>query len=192
MKIPRILFICLGGLTQSYAQVPGYQPIITAALATSATLTNVSCRAYVGTNASNAILGFAVTGPAGSDIEVLVRGVGPTLSRFGQTGLLGQPVLTLFDSSGKQLVANTGWGTNANATQISAASVLAGAFALPSGSADSALLVTLTPGNYTAVVAGLNNSTGLALIEVYGVPPPALPSPPAPGQSVATPLAGNG
>jgi hypothetical protein len=192
MKTQLILLICIAGCTQLRAQVVGSVPVVITSQLPPATLTNVSCRAFVGTSTSNAVLGFAVTGQAGSNIQVLVRGVGPALSLFAQVGILAQPVLALFDSSGKQLATNTGWGTNPNATQISTAFVSTGAFALPSGSADSALLVTLTPGNYTAVVTGLNNSTGLALIEVYGVPPPPVPAPPVSPPPPTTPLAGSG
>ena len=187
-----ILLFFLAGWAQLRAQVIVSGPITITSQLPPATLTNVSCRAYVGTGASNAILGFTVTGPAGSNVQVLIRGVGPTLSQFAQSGVLAQPVLTLYDSSGKQLATNTGWGTNANAMQISAAFVSTGAFSLPSGSADSALLATLNSGNYTAVITGLNNSTGLALIEVYGVPPPALPAQPVSPPPEGTPGAGSG
>lgn len=151
-----------------------------------ATLTNLSCRAYVGTNASIAIAGFTVTGQAGTSVQALIRGVGPTLSQFSMTGVLSRPVLSLFDSTGKLLASNTGWGTGSNASLIVNASWVAGAFALPSGSADSALLMTLSPGSYTAQVSGLNNTSGIALIEVYAVPfveqtPPTPTTPPPMG-----------
>ncbi len=115
------------------------------------------------------IAGFVVGGPAGSTEQVLVRGVGPTLAGFGLTGLLGQPVLTLYNSSGNVVATNTGWSTNPNAAQIAAAFGTTGAFVLPSGSADSALLTSLPPGAYTAEVSGLNGTTGIALAEVYEV-----------------------
>jgi hypothetical protein len=103
---------------------------------------------------------------------VLIRAVGPTLAQFSVAGVLAQPVLTLFNSAGTQIATNTGWGTNSNAAQISAAFASTGAFVLPSGSADSALLLSLPPGAYTAQVSGLNNTTGNALIEAYQVPTP--------------------
>jgi hypothetical protein len=99
-------------------------------------------------------------------------------------------VLTLYDSSGKQVATNTGWGTNPIAAQISAAFAAAGALALPQDSADSALLMTLSPGSYTAEVSGLNGATGPALIEFYNVPPPIAPSspPPVPPPNSTTPI----
>ena len=66
--------------------------------------------------------------------------------------------------------ACTGWGEAANAADIRAAAVRTGAFALPERSADSALLVTLSPGPYTLQVTGAGGATGIALAEVYEVP----------------------
>jgi hypothetical protein len=129
---------------------------------------NISTRANVGTGSSIAIAGFVISGSANE--EVLIRGIGPTLAQFLQGGVLAQPVLTLFNSAGTQVATNTGWGTNTNVSQISAAFTATGAFPLPSGSADSALLLSLAPGSYTAEVSGLNNTTGIALVEVYEVP----------------------
>jgi hypothetical protein len=147
-------------------------------------LINISTRAYVGTGSSIAIAGFVISGV--NPEQVLIRGVGPTLSQFSVSGVLAQPVLTLFSSGGTQLGANTGWGTNSNATQIAAAFSQAGAFVLPSGSADSALLLSLSPGAYTAEVSGLNNTTGNALIEVYQVPTPTPTTPPTEFINIST------
>lgn len=131
---------------------------------------NISTRAFIGTGGSIGIAGFVISGTANE--QVLIRAVGPTLAQFSVIGVLAQPVLTLFNSSGTQMATNTGWGTNANAAQISAAFASTGAFTLPSGSSDSALLLSLPPGAYTAQVSGLNNTTGNALIEAYQVPTP--------------------
>ena len=136
---------------------------------TATRLTNISTRAQVGTGGNLEIAGFVVSGAPGSTEQLLVRGVGPTLAQFGVTGVLTQPVLTLFNSSGAMVATNTGWGTNSNAAQIAATSGTVGAFALPIGSADSALLISLAPGAYTAQVSGQNTTTGVALAEVYEV-----------------------
>lgn len=132
-------------------------------------LVNISSRASVGTGANLEIAGFVVSGPPGSMEKVLVRGVGPTLSQFGVGGVLANPVLTLYDSAGSQLNTNTGWSTAPNASEISAAATTTGAFALSSGSADSAMLVNLAPGAYTAEITGAAGTTGVALAEVYEV-----------------------
>jgi hypothetical protein len=97
--------------------------------------------------------------------------VGPTLSQFSVSGFLAQPTLTLVSSAtGVQLASNTVWGSSSNSAAIANSFLPAGAFAFPAGSADSAILITLGPGAYTAEVSGVNNTTGIALIEAYEVP----------------------
>jgi hypothetical protein len=137
-------------------------------------LVNISARAQVGTGANILVPGFVISG-TGSE-KLLIRGDGPSLTQFGVTGVLAQPTLAVYDSVASLIATNTGWSTNANAAQIGAAFTATGAFALPSGSADSASLLDLAPGSYTAEVSGLNNTTGTALVEVYEVPAPT-PSP---------------
>jgi hypothetical protein len=132
-------------------------------------LVNISSRAYVGTGANLEIAGFVVSGPPGSVEQVLVRAVGPTLSQYGVDGVLANPVLTLFNSAGEQLAANTGWSTSPDASAIAAAAAATGAFSLSEGSTDSAILASLAPGAYTAEVVGANGAAGVALAEVYEV-----------------------
>jgi hypothetical protein len=153
------------------SDVPGFQPQLSVSSALSAPVytVNFSCRANVGTGANVALAGFVINGTAGSTEQVLVRAAGPVLSQFGVTGALAQPVLTVFDAKGAVVATNTGWGNAANAAQITAAAAAVGGFTLPAGSADSAVLVTLPPGVYTAQVAGLNATTGIAILEVYEV-----------------------
>jgi inosine/xanthosine triphosphate pyrophosphatase family protein len=123
----------------------------------------------VGTGAQIEIVGFVISGPAGSTEQVLIRGDGPSIDSFGVTGVLEDPVLTLFDSGGNQIATNTGWSSGSNASQIAAAGASVGAFALVAGELDSALLLNLAPGAYTAQVSGLNGTSGIALAEVYQV-----------------------
>jgi len=162
------------------ASVPGSYTVVVTNAAGSVTsspvtvsattrLINISSRAQVGTGSNIMIAGFVVSGPAGLTEPVLIRGVGPGLSQYGVTGLLAQPVLTLYDASGNLLASNTGWSNNPNATQIAAAFTSTGAFALSPGSADSALLANLPPGAYTAEVTGVSGTTGVALAEIYEV-----------------------
>jgi hypothetical protein len=119
---------------------------------------------------SNLIAGFVITGP--SSLTLLVRGIGPTLagSPFGLSNVLAQPILEIHhtDSNGVDsiLQSNTGWGGTAALIGVFNA---VGAFALPANSADSALLVTLASGSYSAVVKGVNNTSGTALVEIYEV-----------------------
>lgn len=128
-------------------------------------LLNISTRAAVGTGENLLIAGFVV--PPGTTKRVLVRGVGPGLSVFGVAGVLAQPTLTLYSGT-TSVATNTNWSSSADAAVITTASASVGAFGLSNN--DSALVVTLAPGNYTAQVTGPGTATGVALIEVYELP----------------------
>jgi hypothetical protein len=119
----------------------------------------------VGSGANVLIAGFVVTGTANE--TVLLRGVGPSLSQFGLTGVLATPKITLYNSSGAMVDTNTVWG---GSSSLASTFTQVGAFALPAGSADSVLLETLAPGAYTVELSGVSGATGIALIEVYEVP----------------------
>lgn len=116
--------------------------------------------------------GFVIGGTGTRTI--LVRVIGPTLAGFGVGGAMENPKLDLY--SGQTIIAsNDDWGTpigptGSSAFSISGASTSAGAFALPSGSRDAALLVTLPPGSYTAQVRSVDGASGSALVELYEVP----------------------
>jgi sugar lactone lactonase YvrE len=133
-----------------------------------AQLTNISTRAQVGTGSSVEIAGLVVQGSAPT--QVLIRAVGPTLSTFNVSGVLAQPTLTVVNAAGVTIATNTGWSTNSNAAAIASEATAVGAFALPAASADSALLLTLAPGSYTAIVSGVGGTSGIALVEAYQVP----------------------
>lgn len=128
-------------------------------------LINISTRANVGTNANVMISGFVITGDQPK--QVLLRAAGPSLGTFGLTGLLARPVLTLFDGASRPIASNIGWGTALDPAAIAATTTRVGAFPFASGSTDSALLVTLLPGSYTAQVSGQDGTTGLSLVEAY-------------------------
>ena len=131
------------------------------------TLANLSTRGQVAGTSQNLVAGLVVGGT--SPIQVLLRGIGPTLSSFGIASPLARPILTLY--SGTSVIAtNSGWsaGTVPAAT-IAAAESAVGAFALPTGSADTALLMTLAPGTYTVQVSSADGTTGIALVEAYQV-----------------------
>ncbi|MEY2879647.1 MAG: hypothetical protein RLZZ15_2027, partial [Verrucomicrobiota bacterium] len=139
----------------------------TAPVAAGPRLINLASRAAVGTGESTLIGGFVVTGTVPK--RVLLRGIGPALAQFGLTGTLARPQLLLLKGS-QTLQQNTGWSTSPDAAAIAATAVQVGAFTLAPGSADSALLIYLDPGAYTAQVVGAANATGLALVEIYEVP----------------------
>ena len=145
-------------------------------------LVNISARAMVGTGSNLLIGGFVIGGTTPETL--LIRADGPALGAFGVTGLLPNPVLTIFDSSGAIVASITGWGSaavNTTGTGFNAAGGMSvsaatpevfssvGAFPLTSGSADAAFVVSLPAGAYTAQVSDLNSATGIALLEIYEV-----------------------
>ena len=136
---------------------------------TSAKLVNMSARTNVGTGGSILIAGFAIQGDAPK--QLLIRAIGPSLTQFGVTGVLADPQLALFRQGSDTVIQqNDNWLTSSNAAQLGFTSAQVGAFTLPANSRDSAMLVTLTPGSYTAQVSGVGAATGVALVEIYEVP----------------------
>lgn len=130
-------------------------------------LLNVSARALVGTGSNVLIAGFVVGGTTSK--TVLIRASGPALAAFGVSGVLADPQLQLFSTSAGNapLATNNAWGGNA---AVASAAASAGAFAWQDPSShDSALLITLQPGSYTAQVTGKAGDTGIALVEVFEV-----------------------
>ena len=133
--------------------------------AASPRLVNISSRLQVGTGGNILIAGFVIGGSTSK--TVLIRGSGPALTQFGVGGVLPDPQLQLY-SGPTLLLADNGWGGNA---QIAATAATVGAFSWgTTATPDSALLVTLAPGAYTAQVSGASGDTGVALVEVYEVP----------------------
>src|SRR5208283_1700091 len=136
---------------------------------TSPRLTNVSVRDQVGTGGGILIGGFVIGGSTSK--TVLIRASGPALNAFGVPGTLPDPQVGLYqsnsDGTSTFLCSNKGWEGSA---QIALAAARVGAFSWGSAAtADSAILVTLPPGGYTAQVAGAGGDTGVALLEVYEV-----------------------
>jgi hypothetical protein len=129
-------------------------------------LINISARAEVdGATATSLSAGFVISGTGTK--QLLIRGVGPALAGFNVANALPAPTLTLYNATTNAVLdTDAGWGSDA---AIAAAASAVGAFTLPANSPDCALLVTLGPGRYSAVVSGLNDSSGIALVEVYEV-----------------------
>ena len=123
---------------------------------------SVSSRGFVGTGNQVLIAGFNVIGS--EPVRMLITAKGPSLSNFGVTGALTNPVLTLIDGNGRVMASNDDVGA---ATALPAPlSELNGLAGVPTNSVESALLVTLPAGNYSAVVSGGGGATGIALVEV--------------------------
>ena len=128
-------------------------------------LTNIAARVQVGTGGNILIAGFVIGGSTAR--TMLIRASGPALVQFAVDGRLPDPQLTLLSGS-TILASNSAWG---GAKAIADAGATVGAFGWPVPSSnDSALLITLPPGPYTAQVSGASGDTGVALVELYEVP----------------------
>jgi trimeric autotransporter adhesin len=126
-----------------------------------AKLANISTRAFVGTGGDIVIAGFILGGQNGND-RVVVRGIGPSLTAFGVPNALANPTLELRNSDGTLLVSNNDWQD----IPAQAAELIAAGLAL-TNNLESGIATTLPPGLYTALLAGLNDGTGIGLVEVY-------------------------
>lgn len=135
-------------------------------------LGNLSVRARAGSGSETLIVGVTVGGSTGGGTKtVLVRGVGPTLGTFGVGDVLIDPVLAVLNATGATLATNDDWG---NDSTVAATSAAVGAFALPAGSKDSALLGSgLAGGGYTLQLTGKAGATGNALVELYDTAAPS-------------------
>ena len=131
---------------------------------TSAELTNVSTRGFVGTGDNVLIAGFIASGGNGST-EVLVRGLGPTLAQpqFGVSGSLADPVVTLVDGNGNVVQTNDNW-KNTQQAEISATGKA------PPNDLEAAILAPVAAGNYSAILSGNGGGMGIGLLEVYKLP----------------------
>lgn len=140
------------------AKLPWIQSVIAPALV------NISMRANVGVAEKVAIAGFILTGDAGQEKRLLLRGIGPSLSASGVTGCLSDPALELYDEHGTLLASNDNWG-RAQLAAIDATGLA------PTNPNEAAIMARLAPGGYTVVLRGANDSTGVGLVEVYDLEP---------------------
>ncbi|HEY3663940.1 MAG TPA: hypothetical protein VGL24_12380 [Chthoniobacterales bacterium] len=122
---------------------------------------NISTRANVGTGDDVLIGGIIITGT--DTKQVVLRGIGPSLGVSNVTGLLADPVLELYDASGALVATNDNWMDNSSDDQT----ILTDNNLAPTDPAESALVANLDPGAYTAIVRGVDDSTGVALVEAY-------------------------
>jgi len=130
--------------------------------AADAVLANISSRGFVDTGDNVMIGGFIIGGDGQADARVAIRGIGPSLALFGITGALEDPIVDLKDANGATLMSNDDWpqGQAAEIVQLGLA---------PADIRESAMVTSLPPGNFTAVLRGKNNTTGVAVVEVYNV-----------------------
>ena len=126
-------------------------------------LTNISTRGFVDVDDNVMIAGLIVTPSGGANVNILVRALGPTLGDFGVSGALANPTLDLVNSSGTVIRSNDDW-KNFQRAEIEATGLA------PSHDTESALMETVAPGAYTAIVRGNGRTTGVGIVEVYHIP----------------------
>ncbi len=138
---------------QSLYGAPAPAPVVNARLG------NISTRVRVGTGDNVMIGGFIISGSQAK--KVIIRAVGPSLANYGVTGALANPQLSLHNSAGALLSQNDDWSQSAQAAEMTAANMA------PANPREAAIVATLQPGSYTAIVSGVNNTTGTALVEAF-------------------------
>ena len=134
---------------------------------------NVSTRLAVGTGDDVLIEGFIVQGPPGSSKKIIVRALGPSLSRFGVGDALANPTLEIRDANNAIVATNNNWKitqlggliTSDQFGEISASQLA------PSDDLESAIIVNLAAGSYTAVVRGVDNTAGTGLVDAFDLSP---------------------
>jgi len=125
-------------------------------------LGNLSSRALVGTG-NNVVIGGFIVGPQNAaPATVLIRGLGPSLTGHGVPGALQDPTLELHDAQGNKLRVNDNW-------RDSQQSDIQNSGLAPGDERESAILTDIAPGNYTAILAGKTNTTGVGLVEIYNL-----------------------
>jgi hypothetical protein len=124
--------------------------------------TNVSTRLRVETGDNVGIGGFIITGNQSK--QILVRGIGPALSQFHIANVLADPIIELHDSTRATIATNDNW-KDTQQTAIQATGLA------PQNDLESAILMTLSPGSYTVILRGTNQSSGVGLVEVYDLSP---------------------
>src|SRR5215472_17256267 len=144
-----------------------YLVIATAATTgTESTLANISTRAFVQTGDDVVIAGLVIQGAPLK--RVIIRALGPELTQYGVPSVLANPTLELYDGTGTLIASNNNWVTTIIGGIITINQVddiRANGYA-PSDPFESEIIADLSPGNYTAIVRGVNNLTGVALLEV--------------------------
>ena len=109
------------------------------------------------------ITGFTLKGDIGSSQRVIVRALGPSPGQFGVHDFLANPILRVYDSNGILVGQNDNWRDD------QAAEIAQTGFA-PANDLEPGMILTLSPGNYTATLSGVGGATGNALLEVYLLP----------------------
>ena len=133
----------------------------------SSSLGNISTRSFVQTGEHVMIGGFIVQGTGRK--RVIIRAIGPELTQFGINDALANPRLEVHNQTGALIATNDNWQTTILGGIITSNQVtdIQNSGHAPTEASESAIIADLLPGNYTAIVRGVNNSAGVALVEVY-------------------------
>ena len=139
--------------------------------ATTPYLANLSTRAFVQTGDNVMIGGFIVQGTQPK--RVILRAIGPALSQYGVPNAMANPTLELHNANGALIASNDNWQTTIIGGIITSDQVqdIQNSGHAPGDPNESAIIADLPPGNYTAIVRGVNNTTGVALVEAYDLSP---------------------
>ena len=121
-------------------------------------LQNISTRGFIGTGDDVMIGGFIIGGDTPK--TVIIRGRGPSLTNFGVSGALSDPVLTLTRLTGELLDTNDNFGDHSASANLPTDLV-------PTNTSESAIMITLDPGAYTAILSGVGGATGIGIVEVF-------------------------
>ena len=126
-------------------------------------IVNMSSRAQIGTG-NNVLIGGVIVNDS---TRAVIRGMGPSL--LGVTGKLQNPMLSVYDSNGTVIASNDNYNTDPNSNEMSQLGLL------PGSTLESATIATLATGYYTAIVSGVNNTTGVGQVEFYALDDPTYP-----------------
>ncbi len=127
-------------------------------------LGNISTRGLVETDNNVMIGGFIIVGGTGANPRtIVVRGIGPSLTALGVAGALQDPTLALHDANGDVISSNDDWKDGPDMQTVIDDHLA------PTSDKESAIVATLAPGSYTAILSGVNNTTGVGLVEAYNI-----------------------
>jgi phospholipase/lecithinase/hemolysin len=129
--------------------------------AANSTLANISTRGAVGTD-DNVLIGGFIVG-SGDNATVVIRGIGPSLAQSNIANPLADPTLDLYDANGAAIANDDNWQDKGQQGAISATGLA------PGNNLEAAMIKSLPPGNYTAIVRGKNGTTGVGLVEIYNI-----------------------
>ena len=131
--------------------------------AADSSLANISTRGFVGNGDNVLISGFIAEDPVGDNVTVAIRGLGPSLASFGITNFLADPTLQLRNVNGTLLNSNNEWIHSEHYDKIKDSGLE------PQNSHEAMILYDVSPGNYTAILRGTSNGTGIGLLEIYNL-----------------------